>query len=352
MYLTTFIVVSSFTLQNIVYGAYILPRDDATMRLVWRHEDLADNGGPVVALDVYKADMSVQLTKNQLCTPYETSKTYTIDTDNFADNPLTVEVDETKGFSGQIKFAGKTYALSSEAASNGGTSCYRLYNDNSVFIDCTIPISSTVISKTFPLNNDIDCLTSNSDKSTFSLANSPLQRYNNLKAASDQAQNDTLPANKISPRQCSSFYTTDLSGDGNPHQNAWDSQLSETITCGPTAGCSVGSSKSKSHTVTYSVSSKIGEWISGGFSVSQSWTTGNSYTCNGAAGDTVCIWYSTMHTAYTVHDSLRTVGSFGCNSDPIIGPDVILKSPNNNNAGGGYYCVVGTCRNRGDNYWE
>lgn len=35
-----------------------------------------------------------------------------------------------------------------------------------------------------------------------------------------------------------------------------------------------------------------------------------------------------------------------------------MKSPNNDNKGingakgGGYYCVVGTCRNQGDNYWE
>lgn len=352
MYLIALVVVYFFALQDLVDGTYIVPRDDVTMRLVWRHEDLADNGGPVVAVDVYKADMSAQLTQNQLCIPYEVSKIYTIDTDDFANSPLTIEVDEAKGFSGQIKFAGKTYALASEAASNSGTSCYRLFNDNSVFIDCTIPVSSTVISKTFPINNGIDCLTSNSDQSTFSLAISPLRSYDNLKEASDQAQNDTLPAKKVSPRQCSSVTSTDLSGNGNPHQNAWNSQLSETITCGQTAGCSVGRSNSKSHTVSFSATAKLAQWISGDFSVSRSWTTGNSYTCNGAAGDKVCIWYNTMHTAYTVHNSLNTVGSFGCHGDPIVSPDFVLKSPNNNNAGGGYYCVVGTCRNKDDAYWE
>lgn len=29
-----------------------------------------------------------------------------------------------------------------------------------------------------------------------------------------------------------------------------------------------------------------------------------------------------------------------------------IASPNNNNAGGGFYCVVGSCRNQGDEYWE
>ena len=170
----------------------------------------------MVAIDIYKADMSVQLTQNQLCTSYETSKTYTISTDDIANNPLTIEVNENKGFSGQIKFAGQTYALSSEAASNSGTSCYRLYNDDSVFIDCKIPNSTSMISKTFPVNKDIDCLTSKSDKFTFSIANSPLQEYDNLKTASDQAHNDTLPAKRLSPRQCTSSATTDMSGNCGP----------------------------------------------------------------------------------------------------------------------------------------
>ncbi|KAF2830289.1 hypothetical protein CC86DRAFT_433967 [Ophiobolus disseminans] len=30
----------------------------------------------------------------------------------------------------------------------------------------------------------------------------------------------------------------------------------------------------------------------------------------------------------------------------------IIKSPNEKNAGGGYYCVIGTCRSKGDQYWD
>lgn len=32
------------------------------------------------------------------------------------------------------------------------------------------------------------------------------------------------------------------------------------------------------------------EWLSGGFSVQESWRTGNSYTCSGGADSTVCVW--------------------------------------------------------------
>jgi hypothetical protein len=30
----------------------------------------------------------------------------------------------------------------------------------------------------------------------------------------------------------------------------------------------------------------------------------------------------------------------------------VIKSPNVNNKGGEYYCVVGTCRSKGEQYWD
>ena len=355
MCLITSIVFSAFAIQHLAYGASIAHRADAAMRLVWRHEDLHDNGGPMVAVDVYQADMSAQLIQKQLCTPYGTSKTYTVDTDNFADSPLTIEVNQDQGFSGHIKYAGKTYALSYNAQSNNGASCYRLYNENSVFVDCTIPTSSATTAKTFPINNDGDCLASKSDKSTFSLASSPLRKYDNSKAAPGPPKNMSLEArgaSQLDSRACVAVDNTKLQGKGDPHQNAWDAQLSETITCTGTAGCSVGVSNSQAWTVGFTATARINEWISGGFSVSKSWTTANTYTCNGAPGETVCLWYNTMHTAYTVYNIYEMVGTPGCNNFPVTGPNFILRSPNTNNAGGGYYCVVGTCRTQGQAYWE
>ena len=34
------------------------------------------------------------------------------------------------------------------------------------------------------------------------------------------------------------------------------------------------------------------------------------------------------------------------------GPDYVMFSPNVDNKGGQFYCVVGTCRSRGENYWD
>ncbi|KAF7557609.1 hypothetical protein G7Z17_g542 [Cylindrodendrum hubeiense] len=40
----------------------------------------------------------------------------------------------------------------------------------------------------------------------------------------------------------------------------------------------------------------------------------------------------------------------GPNSDD--GDPYVMYSPNDQNRGGGYYCVVGTCRSQGDQYWD
>ncbi|KAI1812785.1 hypothetical protein GGS20DRAFT_587134 [Poronia punctata] len=143
---------------------------------------------------------------------------------------------------------------------------------------------------------------------------------------------------------------TELSGDGSPRDRFLHKQLSQTITCDQENGCSVGRQESESFTIGFSITSgsDITEWISGGFSVSESWTTGNSYTCNGGAGDTVCIWQSVAHTAYKVRN-----GSYNsCTGFEPSGDEIEISSPNEDNRGGGFYCVVGTCRSQGDEYWD
>ena len=46
-------------------------------------------------------------------------------------------------------------------------------------------------------------------------------------------------------------------------------------------------------------------------------------------------------------DSCAVGGGWGADGDPFV-----MFSPNANNRGGGYYCVIGTCRAQGDNYWD
>ena len=82
------------------------------------------------------------------------------------------------------------------------------------------------------------------------------------------------------PVQRSCQTDTFLVGDGDPHQNSYEIQVTETIDCGAGgAGCSV--SRLNSHTVSWTASAtvNIGSWFSGGFAVTEAVTSGGTYTC-------------------------------------------------------------------------
>ncbi|KAF2722382.1 hypothetical protein K431DRAFT_222232, partial [Polychaeton citri CBS 116435] len=137
-----------------------------------------------------------------------------------------------------------------------------------------------------------------------------------------------------------------LDGDGDPHQNYYEVQVTDNLNCGMGGtGCSV--SHLNSHTLGYTVSAgaTLIAWISGGFSVDESYTTGETFTCDANPGDTVCVWDSISYTAYTVINLKADCSAHG---DPYV-----LKSPNSDNSEGGYYCVYGSaCRSDGQGYWN
>ncbi|KDN37979.1 hypothetical protein K437DRAFT_270693 [Tilletiaria anomala UBC 951] len=72
--------------------------------------------------------------------------------------------------------------------------------------------------------------------------------------------------------------------------------------CGET--CNVKTIRSVSDTTGWSVNGggRIKGWISGGFTVTQSHTVGDTKACGGSPGDRVCIWYQTDLAAYTVQN--------------------------------------------------
>lgn len=121
------------------------------------------------------------------------------------------------------------------------------------------------------------------------------------------------------------------------------------MNCGTAPLCTVGQMQSSSYTIGWSASSSATTWISGGFDVSESWSTGDTYSCTANSNETVCVWYNTAHTAYTVQNGV----SDGCWSGWIPeSNNFVMYSPNANNIGGGYYCVIGTCRGQDQQYWN
>lgn len=114
----------------------------------------------------------------------------------------------------------------------------------------------------------------------------------------------------------------------------------------------MGESKTYSISVGFSVTPNTiaSSFVSAGFSVSESWSDSESHNCDGQPGDTVCVWYNTAHTAYTVQNHLI---NYICGGDDASSDPFVMYSPNTNNVGGGVYCVAGTaCRSINSAYWD
>lgn len=128
-------------------------------------------------------------------------------------------------------------------------------------------------------------------------------------------------------------------------QTYYDQQVSDVFTCGSDKeGCSGAHAESASFA--YSVDAGLNiNFLSIGSSVTKSWTSGNSFTCNGNTKGDTCIWIKVAYTQYEVEP-----GAGNCNG--VHGKHT-MKAPNTNNKGGKYYCVNGkACRAKGDGYWH
>ncbi|KAF2137099.1 uncharacterized protein K452DRAFT_341682 [Aplosporella prunicola CBS 121167] len=145
------------------------------------------------------------------------------------------------------------------------------------------------------------------------------------------------------------YSSTRLVGNGNPHHNYFHKQVSLTRQCvGKT--CSLGPHETNRYSFRFSADKKPAQWIPGDFPVTPKYSTGGGINCTAAANHQLCVWIKVAHTAYTVQDWAKK--ECGSGSPKPIGKPYVIKSPNKNNEGGSYYCVIGTCREKGDGYWE
>ncbi|KAF5689054.1 hypothetical protein FDENT_4556 [Fusarium denticulatum] len=228
------------------------------------------------------------------------------------------DVDDTG--SGNFTVGDATYLIRSLPEWSGGPACSRIFNPQYTLVQC----SNVTWDSVYVVEDKADsCF---SDSST----DGELQSLQRRSLSHEMHSRGT----EFKKRQifCSGCFTR-----------------AENINCASAASCSVGQTDSTSYTIgwTAGISSPGGRWISGDFSVSESWTTGNSYTCNAGKRETVCIWYNIAHTAYTVQEWTKNTCTDGHGGTPYV-----MYSPNENNKGGGYYCVIGTCRSKGEGYWD
>ncbi|KAL6352176.1 hypothetical protein LRP88_14620 [Fusarium phalaenopsidis] len=92
-------------------------------------------------------------------------------------------------------------------------------------------------------------------------------------------------------------------GNGNPHQNPLNIQLSEPMQCPGHIGCSTYHTTSRSYSIGWTANAAT-SWISAGFDVVTATETGNSYVCNGNPNDFFAVWKNQGQTAYTVQNGV------------------------------------------------
>ncbi|KAH7122131.1 hypothetical protein B0J13DRAFT_648348 [Dactylonectria estremocensis] len=294
----------------------------------------------VWTLDKVESTRLVRVYNDDLSEFHGESDGDAVETGNFTKFPLAFDVNEHGH--GTISLGNVTYKARHKTAESGGLVCTKMLNPDFSKVDCLVPGLKGFHPTPLTTSAKRSAVDSVMPHLAMVIPNVPM-----LDPQPEEPDVDKRLVNEI----CSSIGTTVLVGDGNPHQNYLHKQISETINCGGAATCNAGYTETQSFAIGFSYTLKLEDWAQFGFSVTQSWTTGNMYNCGGTTGEDVCIWYNTAHTAITVRNENYITAGCGI-AQALYSEDIILKSPNEQNRGGGYYCFVDPCRAKGDGYWD
>ncbi|PSK41781.1 hypothetical protein B9Z65_9167 [Elsinoe australis] len=157
---------------------------------------------------------------------------------------------------------------------------------------------------------------------------------------------DRVKEGSLVERQGPITTTTELVGDGDPHLNFKNVQITGTLSCGD-GGCSKEATQGESIIVGFEASVTPAEWITGGFSVQRETSFSQTDACEAGPGERVCVWQRVQHVAYTVQD-IRCNANLGCN---VVQGPYVMRSPDTSQTGS--YCVRGdACRTQNEFYWE
>ncbi|RYP03435.1 hypothetical protein DL764_005151 [Monosporascus ibericus] len=304
-----------------------------------------------VQVDKTTSETDLTVMDQEITQVFGKSCSGTLNSGAFAALPISVELDDSSA--SNLSIGSAKYSVHKNVNVSSGITCGRMYDDAGIFVSCDATLPASLELNPLDKRDEPACFANNTPTlqshkiAIMEGASAPLALTNvNLTDAEELAALEKRQG-AYGPWSA----TTWKVGNGNPHQNYFHKQLSENMRCGFAPGCNVGQQQSTSFTIGFTATGSPATWISGGFSVSQSWITGNTYNCKGNRGDTVCIWYNTAHTAYTVQNGIiNTV----CGGRRPVGNPFILFSPNTGNVGGDYYYIIRAryCRSKGQGYWD
>ncbi|KAH7377709.1 hypothetical protein BKA66DRAFT_550948 [Pyrenochaeta sp. MPI-SDFR-AT-0127] len=137
---------------------------------------------------------------------------------------------------------------------------------------------------------------------------------------------------------CSPILDTELVGDGAPLKWTYWAQISLPTYCNG-GQCSAGVDSSKSMEFSFSADVHVNRWISGGFGVSKSYSTGvtnQCYSLPDKGHKKACIWSFKGHQTYTVKN-IHYYSDVRC-GPKIVGQPFRLTSPVGDNKVQGFLC--------------
>ncbi|KAM0506853.1 hypothetical protein ACHAPB_002921 [Verticillium nonalfalfae] len=132
-----------------------------------------------------------------------------------------------------------------------------------------------------------------------------------------------------------------------PHQTYFFQQMTKPHSCAGNPGCEISKSEVEGNVVSFGASISGAGWISAGLEVSQYEESGEVQTCYGDPDDTICVFWRTASTMYTVnHQSNRC-----CLPGPYA--PVVITSPNAGGVGSASICGRNEqCKDKGYSYWN
>ncbi|KAF2654468.1 hypothetical protein K491DRAFT_679628 [Lophiostoma macrostomum CBS 122681] len=154
----------------------------------------------------------------------------------------------------------------------------------------------------------------------------------------------SLTSEKRQTDQCGWNDIIALVGNGNPRRSNLHKQVTEVIECAKAESCEVGHESIKSFTIGASITAGDGEFATLGFDVSETRSTGETYTCVFVKGQKGCVKYLMPHISYDAQHWLE--GSCGLEfADPVY----TIRAPSSKE--GHFYCWD-DCGYMGDENWE
>lgn len=144
----------------------------------------------------------------------------------FSNLPIAAKVDE-KG-AGTITVGSTTYKVHEDPETSGGITCARIYTDGESFLNCAVPVPSSV--NLSPVGNQkATCFNSGIVPSLQRAYKSLLAQQPAPEPTANLTRRDVPPSGHVlDERQACGIWSdaSQMVGNGNPHQNYFDKQLS------------------------------------------------------------------------------------------------------------------------------